>query len=83
MQLTTRGKSVITAGVTLLIVLLLIAIAEGAVRARQWIKYGQAGTLDELFAVDSKLDLKIPIAGARTKTASINSLGFRGPEMPQ
>jgi len=60
-------------------VVLLLGV-EGAVRARQWMKYGTTGQIYE-FVLDPASGLMIPIPGRRTATMSINSLGFRGPEL--
>jgi lysophospholipase L1-like esterase len=81
MPLTSRAKWVATGGLTVLALVSLLAAAEGAVRMRQWFKYGHADPLDQLFVVDPKSDLKIPLPRAETRTLRINSLGFRGPEV--
>ena len=62
------------------IVLLLLAV-EAAVRIRHVIKYGSMTTIEELYTVDPRLNLRVPVAGYSSGHISINSLGFRGPEI--
>jgi lysophospholipase L1-like esterase len=71
-------------------VLLLIAIVLGTLlvetglRLRQWVKYGTAGlAASGHFTIDEQTGLRVPKAGASTQTISINSLGFRSPEIEQ
>jgi len=66
----------------LLLCTLAVALAgiEGAVRARQWLRYGTLGRIHE-FVLDPESDLWTPPPGRVTETLSINSLGFRGPEL--
>jgi lysophospholipase L1-like esterase len=70
-------------GVVLVATLLLLLLAEGAVRARQWLKYGTATGHEDLYLVDPTLNLRVLRPNARTGTISINGLGFRGPEIPR
>jgi lysophospholipase L1-like esterase len=60
-------------------VVLLLGV-EGAARVRQWARYGTFGAIHE-FAVDPDTGLAIPPPGRVTETMTINSLGFRGPEL--
>jgi lysophospholipase L1-like esterase len=60
---------------------LILALAEGAVRVRAWIKYGSAERLESMYHFDSELGLKYPSPNYRTRTIRINSSGFRGPEL--
>jgi lysophospholipase L1-like esterase len=62
------------------IVLLLLG-AEAAVRVRQYLKYGSTATLEEYYTVDPKLNLRVPVANFSRGRISVNSLGFRGPEI--
>jgi lysophospholipase L1-like esterase len=64
-------------------VVLMLALAEGAVRVRQWVKYGHFGHLDDIYSVDEATGLRIPQSDASTATININSLGFRGPAVGQ
>ena len=83
-ELVERGVSRLTVlGVCLLSVLLVFLIAEGAVRIRQYVKYGSARGALFKTAIDSRTGLPVPIANQVTGTIRINSLGFRGPEILQ
>ena len=62
-----------------LAVFLLLGI-EAAARVRQWAKYGTAGQIYE-FQDHPASGLWIPIPGRETASMTINSLGFRGPEL--
>lgn len=81
MHLTYRQKIAATTILVVLIVIILLGLAEGTVRLRQWLKAGHAGQLSELFQVDDGLLVLVP--GSRTRTIIINSLGFRGPPLRQ
>ena len=83
MQLTYRQKIILTTALVLLVVALMLALAEGAIRLRQWVKFGHFGQLDTIYAVDQETGLRVPVANASTRTISINSLGFRGPHLKQ
>ena len=68
----------------LLVVSLIIGVVltEVGIRMRQWIKYGTT----EIFAgghfeIDPHSGLRIPVPGATTGSITINSLGFRSPEI--
>lgn len=77
---TPRKKLLPKLALSLGLTLLLLLGVEGAVRVRQWTKYGTAGQIYE-FELHPASGLMIPIAGRETATMSINSLGFRGPEL--
>ena len=64
---------------SLAVLALLLGLVEGAVRARQRIRYGTFGQIHEV-QIDEATGLPVLVAGHRTATMSINSLGFRGPE---
>lgn len=81
MRLSERAKTLLAIGFVALILMLLAASAELAVRIRQSIKYGYAGSLDQVYEVDAKTGLRVPKAGAVFGPIRINSLGFRGPEL--
>ncbi len=59
----------------------ILALAEGAVRVRAWIKYGSADHFDEMYYYDEQLGLKYVVPNYRTRTVQVNSIGFRGPEL--
>jgi lysophospholipase L1-like esterase len=83
MHLSHRQKVVLSTVLVLLVVVLMLALTEGAVRLRQWVKYGHFGQLDAIYAVDQETGLRVPVANASTRTISINSSGFRGPAVKQ
>ncbi len=60
---------------------LALLFVEAAARIRQWFKYGSAGNTVYSTTVDPASGLEIPTPGHRTRTISINSRGFRGPEL--
>ena len=66
---------------TIAAMLALVVTAEITVRIRQHFKYGSAAALEDYFTVDPSSGLRIPIAGKTDARISVNSLGFRGPEI--
>jgi lysophospholipase L1-like esterase len=66
--------------------ILTLIVLEGALRTRQWIRYGSFATSvrDPMLEYDPKADLFVPKPGYELKGArlniKINSLGFRGDE---
>jgi lysophospholipase L1-like esterase len=78
--LSDRGRIALSIVAVVVIVLLLILAAEGVVRVRQYIKYGAFSSISKL-EVHSDTGLRIPEPGMTTAHISINSLGFRGPEI--
>jgi lysophospholipase L1-like esterase len=72
----------LTAGVVLFSIVLLFLVAEGAIRVRQALKYGAATTVEDLYTVDPRSGLRVPIAGSHySGRITVNSLGFRGGEI--
>ena len=67
--------------VVLLGAAMLFAAAEGAVRVRQWLRHGALGSFDSLYVVDPASGLRVPRASTKLGGVSINSSGFRGPEI--
>lgn len=78
---TPRAARLIMVGVTIAGCLLVVALAEGAVRVRQWIKHGDMWGIEESYAVDPESGLRVPIKNSVTGPIAINSLGFRSPEI--
>lgn len=72
-----RAMIVVTIG----FILLLLLAAEATIRVRQTLKYGSASPLESYYAFDEKANLRVPIANLSVGHISINSLGFRGPEI--
>ena len=68
--------------VTAALIVLMLLAAEGAVRIRQHLKYGSAAGLEDYWTIDPKSGMRVPIPGLSAGRVSINSLGFRGPEIP-
>lgn len=67
---------------TLIAILLLVLLAEGGIRLRQWVKHGQSGTVNSMLVEDSATGLNVPRPGSHNGgRILINSLGFRGPEL--
>jgi hypothetical protein len=66
-----------------LILLVGLLLLEGAVRVRQWMLYGRAGSYYE-FVTHPETGLRVPKPGVtrgRDHVIEVNSLGFRGPEL--
>jgi lysophospholipase L1-like esterase len=57
-------------------------VVEIAVRARQWIRFGSTETSLYRSTVDPGSGLTVPAPRQSTSRIGINSLGFRGPEIP-
>lgn len=80
-QLSNSAKWAFMALATLLVVALLLALAEGAVRVRQWVKYGSFSQMGDIYQVDKEQGLRVPVADKQSGNIKINSLGFRGPQI--
>lgn len=80
-MLSTRTKWTFMIGLIIVSTVVIFLVAELAIRIRQAEKYGAAATAEEFYTVDPKSDLRIPRAGFSKGNISINSLGFRGPEI--
>jgi lysophospholipase L1-like esterase len=61
-----------------------LALVEGALRVRQYAKYGTLGQM-HAFVVDAASGLEIPPPGRTTANFAVNERGFRGPllELPK
>ena len=66
---------------TVVAVVAMLILAEAAIRVRQTIRYGTAATMEEYYTTDPRIGLRVPIANMAKGHISINSLGFRGPEI--
>lgn len=62
--------------------LLLLIVAEVAVRVRATMLYGSTATAEDLFVIDEALRLRVPKANLVSGRIATNSLGFRSPEIP-
>lgn len=67
--------------VTLLCLAFLAAAAEGFVRLRQYLRAGYAVSQTALYRDDARLQLRVLNPNLRLGPVSINSSGFRGPEI--
>ncbi len=75
------------AGVLLAILLVasfvaMAALAEGAVRLRQYLRFGSASILDRAWVTDERLGLRVLVPNTQIGPVRINGLGFRGPDIP-
>jgi len=80
MSLNKNSKALLTFLLMLTFIIMLLLAAEGATRVRQYVKYGTTTVINDLY-YDQESGLNIPAPNSRTKSISINSLGFRGPEI--
>jgi lysophospholipase L1-like esterase len=67
--------------VTIAAIAVLLLAAEGAIRIRQLIKYGSSDRIEDAWTVDPRINLRVPVANYDNGRLSVNSLGFRGPEI--
>lgn len=80
-KLSYKSKAVLSIFAVLIVIALLVLLAEGTVRLRQWVKYGMAGTVEDTYQADPKTGLRVPVPNSTVGNIQINSLGFRGPEI--
>jgi lysophospholipase L1-like esterase len=78
-----RRLAILAVLATAILILILVVLAEGGVRLRQWFKHGQATTVDAMIVRDPATGLKVPNPGLHSGKIHINSLGFRGPELAE
>ena len=76
-----RNLRLAAALVTLALIFIVLLAAEGAVRIRQTLKFGSTESIEDYWTLDPRSGLRVPIAGFTSGRISINSLGFRGPEI--
>jgi lysophospholipase L1-like esterase len=69
--------------VPLVVTVALLLLAEGTVRLRQWMKFGTIDSLADLYRTDDRIGLRVLKSGVKIGKVSINSAGFRGPEIKQ
>jgi lysophospholipase L1-like esterase len=62
---------------------MLAALAEGAVRVRAWVKYGNFKRVEDTYVFDAVSNLRIPRPGWTNGRIVINSQGFRSPEISE
>ncbi|MGI9305289.1 MAG: SGNH/GDSL hydrolase family protein [Gammaproteobacteria bacterium] len=56
-------------------------MAEGLVRVRHWMRYGNLWGIEDTYTFDPESDLRTLIPDSHFGSIRINSLGFRGPEL--
>jgi lysophospholipase L1-like esterase len=76
-----RAATLAATVVAVCIVLLLLA--EVGLRIRHQIRYGGFWGVEDTYTLDQASGLRIPIPGGRFGPISINSFGFRGPEITE
>jgi lysophospholipase L1-like esterase len=80
-ELSPAGRAATLAGIVIAVAIVLLLLAEGAVRLRANLKNGTSFGVEDLLYLDPQLKVRIPRAGAKAGPISINSLGFRGAEI--
>lgn len=80
-ELSSGGRTLLIISFGLTAVLVLGLLAEGTVRVRQFFKYGYLGGVEEIYEIDHKTGLRVPVAGSELGPIKINSAGFRSPEI--
>lgn len=80
---TERQKELLTSFFIIGIFVFGFGLGEGALRVLQLAKFGVERSVEksEVFYVDEKTGLRLPIPGSQHGRITINSLGFRGPEI--
>jgi lysophospholipase L1-like esterase len=79
--LSTRSKRSLVVLVVVAAIAVMLASVEVAVRLRQMLKYGSARVGDGYYMVDRSINLRVPVPNFSNGRISVNSLGFRGPEI--
>jgi lysophospholipase L1-like esterase len=81
MKLNHRQKIMATIMLIILAVIVILVLVEGSIRLRQWFVSGYSGQASDMFEMHD--DLRVLRPNVTTRTISINSLGFRGPQITQ
>jgi lysophospholipase L1-like esterase len=81
--MTTRSKWIALFAVMFVAIALLLVFAEGAIRVRQYILYGQVTSLESIYRMDEATHLRVLVPNAHKGPIHVNSLGFRGPDIPE
>lgn len=79
--LSSRTKWISLVALTVIALVVVLLLAELTIRIRQAAKYGSVTAVEEFYTLDPHSGLRIPRAGFSDGHISINSLGFRGPEI--
>jgi lysophospholipase L1-like esterase len=67
--------------ITVAAIALMLIAAEIATRIRQTMQTGTATVAEDYYTVDRAINLRVPVPNFSNGRISINSLGFRGPEI--
>lgn len=81
-ELSKGKRTLLLLTIVLVICCTLALVAEAGVRLRHYIKYGALWGIEDTYEIDAHTGLRIPIAGTSVGPITINSLGFRSPEIP-
>lgn len=74
-------SAILLSSFALVMFIVIFAIAEAGIRVRHYLKYGGFHAIEKTYKMDEKANLRIPVQNKKTGPISINSLGFRGPEI--
>lgn len=81
-QLSIARRRAVILGLCLVLLVVIFLAAEGFVRYRAWVKYGGATVrIENIFYLDENTGMRYPIPGYRSARLTINSFGFRSPEI--
>ena len=76
-----RKMAIVTFFMVMIAITTIIAVAEGVVRLRQFLKYGHAGAVQDIYYTDPSMNLRVLIPNLKQSNIQINSIGFRCPEL--
>lgn len=76
-----RKMAIVTFFLVMIAITTIIAMAEGFVRFRQFLKYGHAGAVQDIYYTDPSMNLRVLIPNIKQSNIQINSIGFRSPEL--
>ena len=78
-----RSKWIAASILMLVLVAILVGLAEVALRVRHHLKYGAPHNLETLYRTDPELKLRVLVPGVSIGNIRVNTLGFRGDEIPK
>ena len=68
-RLSSRGKRLAVAALTIIALCAMLGAAEIAVRVRQQMKYGSATVLEDYWRYDPKINLRVPVASKKRRAS--------------
>ncbi len=72
-RMSRRQRAAVIGSVCFALFVFPFALAEGAVRARAWLKHGQAvARIEDTYRIDEQTDLSVPMPGFTTPRLTIN-----------